>query len=126
MVEDFDNIPPPRADCFQVRLALFQAKKFVSEGSVSFADERDKNIETLLALDMTVDDVYEELMKLEVENYCSGPSDDRDTGDPQCIWEFGQIVKGREIYIKLKLTICNMVDISFHFPERPLYYHYKK
>ena len=27
MVEDFDNIPPTRADCFQVKLALFQAKK---------------------------------------------------------------------------------------------------
>lgn len=107
-----------------MKLALFQIKSFVSKGAVRFIDTREKNIQTLLALKMTIKDVYDELLNLDVRNYCGGPADDRNSEDQKCIWEFGKMVREREVYIKIKLTESMMIDISFHFSERPLYYHY--
>ena len=71
---------------------------------------------TLLQLGLTKRNVKDILLSLSVSNYCKGPEDDRDR--PGEIWVFGILIKGKEIYIKLKIAKC----LSFHIADFPLNY----
>ena len=94
---------------------------------IRFRDDRGKNRETLLQLEITP--VQRELIvkNLLVQDYVKGPVVDELNKKGE-IWVFGKDVKGREVYIKITLgyengqTIC----ISFHIAEHPLQYPFKK
>ncbi len=93
----------------------------------SFSTARKKNVNTLTELEMTREDVKKEILSLSVLDYCSGPTKDpRIRGD---VWIFGKIIRGKEIYIKLKLSgdqHGRMVRIlSFHVAEKPLKYYFR-
>lgn len=105
---------------YKVGLVLFKVKVLVTEGKCSFEEQREKNIRTLAALGLLPEDVFQILLELTPENYYRGPSQDYDTGESDCIWEFGITIEQKEIYIKLKLTDDFVKDISFHFAEREM------
>ncbi len=94
---------------------------------IRFRDDRGKNRETLLQLDITP--VQRELIvkNLLAQDYVEGPVVDELNKKGE-MWVFGKDVKGREVYIKITLgyengqTIC----ISFHIAEHPLKYPFKK
>ena len=94
---------------------------------IRFRDDRGKNRETLLQLEITP--VQRELIvkNLLVQDYVEGPVVDELNKNGE-MWVFGKDVKGREVYIKITLgyengqTIC----ISFHIAEHPLEYPFKK
>jgi len=86
-----------------------------------------RNIETLLALDLSRVQVKDILKLLRTEDYSQGPLPDK-LYHQSPMWVFGKMVKGKEIYIKIQMgppnssTIC----ISFHFSEFNMSYPFKK
>ena len=87
---------------------------------------RQKNMDTLAELEMKVEDAREVILSLTPMDYCRGPLRDQTIeGD---LWEFGKRIRGKDVYIKLKLSgdLQRQVVrvLSFHFPERPLQYRF--
>ncbi len=90
--------------------------------------DRKKNEELFLELGMTKRAAKEELRRLSVENYSSGPvSDEKIKG--VCVWIFGMTLGEIEIYIKFrdlrqkkKLLLC----LSYHKAQWPLELPYKE
>jgi len=73
----------------------------------------------LIELGLTKEQRQEIILSLTPEDYCEGPTPDRE--GPGMWWVFGKIEEGREIYIRLKVThapIC----FSFHPAEQSLQY----
>ncbi|MBR3387842.1 MAG: type II toxin-antitoxin system MqsR family toxin [Bacteroidales bacterium] len=93
---------------------------------IRFRDDRGKNRETLLKLDITPLQREVIVKSLEVSDYVEGPVIDELNKNGE-MWVFGKDVKGRDVYIKITLgyengqTIC----ISFHIAEHPLKYPFK-
>jgi hypothetical protein len=86
-----------------------------------------KNGKTLLELDYNAEDVVEELLKLNVDDYSHSLPDEKNNNPPY-LHVFGRIIKEKEIYIKLKVRTSNekrIICISFHYPEHTINYPYK-
>lgn len=84
-------------------------------------DDRGKNSQALLDLEITPEYRKEVLKKLEVNDYSEGPLlENLYKGSD--MWVFGKIVKQREIYIKITLGVCGaqVICISFHPAEFPM------
>ena len=83
----------------------------------------DKNMLTLLELEISFADVKRILFELTCEDYSEGPIPDN-LYHVSDIWVFGKIIKKREVYIKIQpghpnsQTIC----ISFHFSTYKMRY----
>jgi len=94
---------------------------------VLFVDERSKNLQALLDLEITRVQRRKIVESLVVSDYCEGPVDD-EKYEERKLWVFGKYVKGQDIYIKITLGIenSNVICISFHIAEHPLNYPYKK
>jgi hypothetical protein len=88
---------------------------------------RDKNLATLLELDLTPNQRLEILRALTVEDCFSGPNEDEHQPGRPDYFEFGLMVKGRVVYVKLSLGLPGkMVDcMSFHIAEFPIQYPFK-
>lgn len=110
---------------YKINLILLKIKLLIGEGKCSFGEQREKNMRTLAMLGLLPEDVFEILKELTPQNYYRGPSTDYNTNEPDSIWEFGIILEGREIYIKLKLTSDFVKDISFHFAEKLMEFPFK-
>lgn len=88
--------------------------------------ERDKNQKTLAELGLVPSDCRIHIHDLTCENYFRGPTDDDETGG--VFWEFGTMIKNREIYIKINYGLPNksVICYSFHFSEFTITYPFKK
>ena len=66
--------------------------------------------------------------KLTADNYCDGPKADTYNQNMPDYYEFGVMVKGHEIYIKINIGLPNKpIDcMSFHLAEFPITYPLKK
>jgi hypothetical protein len=93
---------------------------------ILFRSDRDKNFKTLLALELTVTLVKQELHKLEIQDYSEGPVEDT-LYKEMPMWVFGRLIKGREVYIKISMGRLDSdpICISFHFSEFSMNYPYK-
>lgn len=85
---------------------------------------RKENRDALLGLGLTERNREEEILSLSVQDFCNGPEADRDR--PGFIWEFGKEIRGREVYIKLKIAETSSGKIakclSFHEARYPQCY----
>jgi hypothetical protein len=92
---------------------------------IYFIRDRSKNLQTELELELKEFEKEKYLLDLAVENYYRGPSKDYDGGPD--LWEFGKMIKGREVYIKITIGLNNkpVICISFHFPEKEIKYPFK-
>ena len=90
---------------------------------IFFRDERGKNLQALLDLDITPVHRKSILQELKKEDYCEGPLEDKLYGKAS-LWVFGKMVKGKEIYIKITLGKhgSNVICISFHTAQHPMNY----
>ncbi len=91
-----------------------------------------RNEETLTELGLTIRQRAEEVRKLKNTDYFRGPSQDHERPNQEW-WEFGKMVKGQEVYIKIKVYTSDSGKrlgkcMSFHFPDegKPITYPYKK
>ncbi len=86
---------------------------------------RQKNIEGLKNLEITIKIARELLQSISIENYVSGPEIDRDKGTRD-IWVFGLTIGRIEVYIKIKMFqvqgTAKCKCLSFHPAEQPLSY----
>jgi len=103
---------------FKVKLGIW---------GVVFRDDRSKNAQALLDLDITPV-LREQILKtLQAIDYCEGPNSENLYGGAD-MWIFGKIVKGQEVYIKISLGVtgAKVICISFHVAEHAMKYPLKK
>lgn len=114
-------------------ITIEEVKSFLDQFNIKaqvfgilFRDDRPKNAEALLELDITRMQREVIVKSLVPQDYVEGPVIDVLNKQKE-MWVFGKDVKGREVYIKITLgyengqTIC----ISFHIAEHPLEYPFK-
>jgi len=105
-----------------VAIFLKKFKKIATKGRGIDFISRSKNIDSLLKLSLTKKNAREEILSLSVADYCGGPEPDKNK--PGEIWEFGKLVEGKEVYIKLKIAQVGQEKIakclSFHVAEYAL------
>jgi hypothetical protein len=105
----------------QIRDFLREFKCIAAKNGI-YVISRDKNQQALAELGLTSKNRFDIIMTLSVADYCMGLEPDRDKAG--CIWEFGRIVEGRLVYIKLEIAGTDGGDIarciSFHAAEFPL------
>ncbi|MFO8011284.1 MAG: hypothetical protein R6U89_10820 [Dehalococcoidia bacterium] len=120
--------PASRED---IRDYLLSIKRVVSSEPEAYEPlvvvKRQKNMECLAQLGLTLRNIRDILLDLTVEEYCSGP--ERDYGGfPGDFWVFGKSIGGKEVYIKLKLVELSSLRVvrivSFHFPDETMIYPY--
>ena len=102
---------------FKLKSGIFQ---------LIFLDDRGKNAQALLNLEISPGKRIEIISKLEVEDYSEGPLEEKMRGMLP-MWVFGKKVKKQEVYIKISLGVenSNTICISFHPAEHPVNYPFK-
>lgn len=102
-------------------LLEFRQKKKIF--GILFRDDRGKNQQTLLDLEISPKEREKVLDNLSVKDYVRGPLEDMLNKGPE-MWEFGKKVKGQDVYIKITMGFTNsrVICISFHIAEYPLTY----
>jgi hypothetical protein len=111
----------------EVESFLNELKIKINVFGIVYLDDRKKNAQTLFLLEISPIRRTEYIRKLKVEDYSSGPVDEKMRGFSD-MWIFGILVKSVEVYVKVCLGITNnsAVCISFHIAEHPLNYPLKK
>ncbi|MBN8666347.1 MAG: hypothetical protein J0M30_02510 [Chitinophagales bacterium] len=99
-------------EAFKVKLGIW---------GIVYRDDRGKNAQTLLDLDISTKERRKILENLLVEDFIEGPLTDK-LNNGADMWVFGKNIKGKEVYIKITLGSANstVICISFHIAERPL------
>ena len=64
---------------------------------------REKNLQGLLDLEMSINEAKEVIASLTPDNYWHGPEPDHDFPE-EGVWFFGADIRDTEVYIKLKLV----------------------
>lgn len=105
----------------EIRSFISDFKAKLGIWGIIFRDDRGKNMQTLLDLDITP--VFREkvLRELEITDYHSGPQSENLNGGAD-MWIFRKHIKGQEIYIKVTLGFpgAQVICISFHIAEHPM------
>ena len=111
----------------EVAAFLNEFKVAMDFGFFRFVD-RQKNLQGLATLGITVAEAKQVLASLTPENYSYGPEANHDESNED-VWFFGAEVEGTEAYIKLKLvqdprknTVQWAKVLGFHPAERPIAY----
>ena len=114
------------AQPWQVKLFLFQFKEF-AQNVLSFYP-REESLNTIARLGITIQQAKNEILGLTYEDYYRGPIPDTNPKKGGEYWEFGKLICGQEIFIKLK-TVSEYdaaICFSFHIPERKIEYPFKR
>lgn len=113
------------AQSSQVTLFLMLFKEF-AENNFYFV-ERYKSLNSIAELGITLKQAKLEIMGLTYEDYCRGPLVDTGATGGE-LWEFGKIIEGKEIFIRLKVVLQHKMAKcqSFHVAEKQLQYPYKR
>jgi len=114
------------ADKNEVQQFLADFNTKVNIWGIIYLDDRGKNAQTLLDLELRSIDRTTIIKTLTVDDYTEGPVEEVLCGGSD-MWVFGKTVKNTEVYIKITLgnpgnkTIC----ISFHIAEHPMNYPFR-
>jgi len=102
---------------FKTKMKIFQ---------IIFRDDRGKNAQALLDLEISPGKRKEIIEKLTMEDYSQGPLEEQMSGMSP-MWVFGKNVKETEVYIKISMGRENMqtICISFHKAEYNMNYPFK-
>lgn len=110
----------------EIELFLQQLKSKTLVYEIVFRP-RGKNNDSIAALDILPKDRVDYIKNLKVEDYFAGPTKDTDDPKRPDYYEFGIVVKGQEVYIKISIGLLNKpIDcMSFHTAEWPIRYPFK-
>jgi hypothetical protein len=102
---------------FKVKLGIW---------GILFRDDRGKNTQTLLDIEIKSADREKVLKELKTENYSEGPLEEKLYGGAN-MWVFGKLIKNKEVYIKITMGLkgAQVICISFHVAEHSMKYPYK-
>ena len=110
----------------EVEYFLSQFNQKVKVFGIVFRDDRGKNMQTLLELEITPKYRDDIIMQLETNDYVDGPIEDtlNKKGD---MWVFGKDIKGNDVYIKISMgfSSSSAICISFHIAEQKIKYKFK-
>lgn len=88
--------------------------------------DRNKNMDDIARLGMTLAEVSGVLQSLTVDDYCEGPLAD-DKGRPKQWWVFGPVYAGVTLYVKVCVNHQGWAEcLSFHRAEYPMTYPLRK
>jgi hypothetical protein len=90
---------------------------------VLFRDDRGKNAQALVHLELRPIDRKAILVALEPKDYCEGPLEEKLYGGAD-MWVFGKTIKKKEVYIKITMGAMNssVICISFHLAQHKMNY----
>lgn len=90
---------------------------------VLFRDDRGKNAQALVDLELRPIDRKAILEALETKDYSEGPLEEKLYGGAD-MWVFGKTVKKNEVYIKITMGTMSssVICISFHLSEYKMNY----
>lgn len=110
----------------EVEIFLKELHVKIKVFGIIFFDDRGKNLQTLLDLEITPTYRKEIISLLKVEDYSQGPLDEKMHGILP-MWVFGKKIKQKEVYIKISMGTenNNAICISFHIAEHPMNYPFK-
>lgn len=110
----------------EVQLFLSEFRVKMKTFDILFRDERNKNTQALLLLEITPAQRRKIIENITVTDYSEGPIDDTLYGIAS-LWVFGKEVKKTEYYIKISMGRVNqqVICISFHPSQRPMLYPFK-
>lgn len=105
----------------EVKTFLQNFKVKLEIWGVIFRDDRSKNAQALLDLDIAPIYRMQVLRELQVADYHEGPKRENLYGGAD-LWIFGKVIKGQEVYIKVTLGFAGaqVICISFHVAEHPM------
>lgn len=111
----------PSASDVQKFLLDFKSKMNIWD--VLFLDQRGKNVQTLIDLELRPIDRKAILETLDVNDYSEGPLPETFFGGME-MWVFGKMVKKTEVYIKITMGVMggSVICISFHAAEHKMKY----
>ena len=114
------------SDEIQIQQFLQDFKAKLGIWGIFFRDDRGKNAQALLDLEISVAFRQQVLKELEVCDYSEGPIDDFLYGKA-AMWVFGKHIKSKEVYIKITMGTMDarVICISFHIAEHKMKYPYK-
>jgi len=92
-----------------------------------FRDERMKNSQAILSMEMPSEKRKTVIKNLAVADYCEGPLDDWLCGATS-VWVFGKYIREPGVYIKISMGKPNgkVLCVSFQLVEHGLLYPFKK
>ena len=114
------------ASNIEIERFLKDFKTKLSFWGLLIRSDREKNFNTMKALEFSINDVKNELKGLEVTHFSDGPIKETIYGGAD-MWVFGKPIQGKEVYIKITIgqPSNQVLCISFHFAEQSLNYPYK-
>lgn len=86
---------------------------------------RSKTRQAMADAGLTYSDLRTAILELDWTDCFNGPSVDRDRPGTGDLWEFGKYIDTLEFYVKIKIaTTLNqpVIILSFHRPDRPIFY----
>lgn len=102
---------------------LKEFKEKMKIWEILFRDDRGKNTQALVDLELRPIDRKLTLEGLVVRDYSEGPLKENLYGGTD-MWVFGKHIKTKEVYIKISLGAngSSVICISFHIAEHPMRY----
>jgi hypothetical protein len=90
---------------------------------VLFRDDRGKNAQALVELELRPVERKAILEALETRDYCEGPLEEKLYGGSE-MWVFGRTIKKKEVYIKITMGAMgsSVICISFHLAQHKMNY----
>lgn len=91
--------------------------------NILFRDDRGKNTQALVDLELRPIDRKSSLEALVTKDYSEGPIEEKLYGGSD-MWVFGKTIKKKEVYIKITLGAqgSSVICISFHLAEHKMQY----
>lgn len=90
---------------------------------VLFRDDRGKNLQALVNLELRPIERKAVLESLVFKDYSEGPLEDKLYGGAD-MWVFGRMIKKKEVYIKITMGALgsSVICISFHLAHHKMHY----
>lgn len=107
----------------EVASFLKEFKEKMRFWDILFRDDRGKNAQALVDLELRPIDRNAALETLVAKDYSEGPIEEKLYGGSD-MWVFGKTIKKKEVYIKITLGAqgSSVICISFHLAEHKMQY----
>lgn len=107
----------------EVKSFLKDFKEKMKFWDVLFRDDRGKNAQTLVELELRPIERKAILETLEIKDYSEGPLEEKLYNGAD-MWVFGKMVKKKEVYIKITMGAMgsSVICISFHLAQHKMQY----
>ena len=110
----------------EIRVFLEEFNLKMNILDILFRDNRGKNAQALVDLELRPIDRKKILEGLKVLDYVEGPLEEKLYGGAD-MWVFGKEIKSKEVYIKISMGFVgvSVICISFHLSEYPMSYPFR-